>query len=447
MALQERGKPFFSSKMLACPLRGHWVSFRLVDEFGDGKPYGGLPYTLRDSVGQEYTGRLDGEGFVKLENHYRGPVVLTLDAAYRGVNDFYDALLKREHYPLPITELQVRAEQTRFFHDDGFRREHNPAIKDADVFTQVEVRDLVRHGAHLPPVVKRIYEPQWSLLRAMGELGFDTAQRREGRLPRMRRQLARALAISSLALAASGCAFAPAESFTLQAEVPADFRVKADAYYVPATGETCVAPPRKSGRVAPDRKFFTSEYQNVPRTAEFQIPLSTRAGGCPLVLSSLKLDLRGKWGPDRLDSDGDFASLSFRDELPAGLTAFPVSGTQAFEGQCQWLFRTAGPERYIIKILQCRAADAQGNRLKRMAGGVLPRDQLPGRTVRMVFRMAAEERPYMRDNWIRFPQGWKRCMGKSLEDQYAFCRGNTTDFKPFKMPDGRDCTVYPNCTE
>jgi hypothetical protein len=161
----------------------------------------------------------------------------------------------------------------------------------------------------------------------------------------------------------------------------------------------------------------------------------------------LKLDLEGQWGPRELDIGADFASLSFRDELPVGLPAFPVSGTQAFQGQCQWLFRTMGPYRYIVKILQCRAADAQGNRLKRMAGGVLQRDQLPGKTVRMVFRMAAEERPYMRDNWIRFPQGWKRCMGESLEDQDAFCRGNTTDFKPFKMPDGRDCTVYPNCTE
>jgi hypothetical protein len=95
----------------------------------------------------------------------------------------------------------------------------------------------------------------------------------------IRRQLARTLAIIALALAAGGCVFAPAETFTLQAEVPADFRVKADAFYVPATGETCVAPPRESGKVAPNRQFFTSEYQSVARTAEFQVPLTKRAGG------------------------------------------------------------------------------------------------------------------------------------------------------------------------
>jgi hypothetical protein len=165
------------------------------------------------------------------------------------------------------------------------------------------------------------------------------------------------------------------------------------------------------------------------------------------VLSSLKLNLDAKWGTRWHDIGGDFASLSFRDVLGTDLPAFPSTGAQAFQGKCQWLFRPLGPKRNIRKILHCRAVDADGQMVKRMAGGVLQRDQLPGRTVRILFRMAKEEEPYMGDNWIRFPQGWKRCMGESLEDQDAFCRGNTTNFKPFKMPDGRTCTVYPNCTE
>jgi pimeloyl-ACP methyl ester carboxylesterase len=172
MTLQERDILCFSKKMLACPLRGHWTSFRLVDEQGDGKPYGGLPFTAVDSVGQQYTGRLDGEGFAKLENHYRGPVSIRMDAPHSRIQELYARLMDRIHYPLPITELQVRAEQTRFFHEDGFRREHNPVIQEADLFVQVEVRDLVREGAHLPPVVKRFYKPQSTLLRAMSELSF-----------------------------------------------------------------------------------------------------------------------------------------------------------------------------------------------------------------------------------------------------------------------------------
>ena len=50
---------------LDCPLRGHWVSFRLVDEHGDGRPYAGLPYTLHDSQGQKYEGTLTLTGLHK----------------------------------------------------------------------------------------------------------------------------------------------------------------------------------------------------------------------------------------------------------------------------------------------------------------------------------------------------------------------------------------------
>ena len=260
------------------------------------------------------------------------------------------------------------------------------------------------------------------------------------------RPFARALAIIVLALTAGGCVFAPAESFTLQAEVPADFRVKADAFYVPATGETCEAPPRESGKVAPNRKFFTSEYQSVARTAEFQIPLTTRAGGCPLVLSSLKLNLDAKWGSRWSDIGGDFASLSFRDVLGADYPAFPSAGAQAFQGQCQWLFRTVGPERAIIKILHCRAVDADGQMVKRMAGGVLQRDQLSGRTVRMMFRMAEQDQPYYRGWWFETPNGWKPCTGRWGTDNEERCT-EPPQFTDFKFSDGRTCTVYPKCTE
>lgn len=69
---------FFSDNKPACPLRGHWVSFCLADELGVGTAYGGLPYTLHDSAGQEYKGRLDGNGFATLKDIYCGPVALVL---------------------------------------------------------------------------------------------------------------------------------------------------------------------------------------------------------------------------------------------------------------------------------------------------------------------------------------------------------------------------------
>ncbi len=72
----------FSARNQSCPLKGQWISFQIVDEFGNGKPYAGLGYTLQDSAEQLYTGVLDEEGYVKVHNCYRGPAILKVDNEY-----------------------------------------------------------------------------------------------------------------------------------------------------------------------------------------------------------------------------------------------------------------------------------------------------------------------------------------------------------------------------
>ncbi|WP_426200838.1 lipase family protein [Pseudomonas sp. TWP3-1] len=164
--------PLLSGKSEACPLRGDWVSFQLVDETGDGKPYAGLAYVLQDSAHQKYSGVLDADGSAKVVNHYQGPIVLTVDTPYKGAEQYYNALANRESYPLAITELQVKAENTRFAKKDGTRVENNPAKEKAGQFFHVEVRDLVKNSAHLPRYSPRKYPPNFSLLKIMGDLGF-----------------------------------------------------------------------------------------------------------------------------------------------------------------------------------------------------------------------------------------------------------------------------------
>ncbi|WP_426221639.1 lipase family protein [Pseudomonas sp. DWRC2-2] len=176
MKLDARKQAFFSDSKPACSLRGHWVSFSLVDELGVGTLYGGLPYTVYDSAGQEYKGRLNGEGFGKVQDIYCGPVVLIFDDLYSGEEQPYHWLMLRSTYKLPITELQVRAEQARFAAADGQRPKSNPAQQKANRFYQVEVRDLVRHVAHLPPIAPRSHEPQRHALKMMGDLGFGPPQ-------------------------------------------------------------------------------------------------------------------------------------------------------------------------------------------------------------------------------------------------------------------------------
>ncbi|MGE8177654.1 lipase family protein [Pseudomonas fluorescens] len=149
--------PFMTGNIHACPLRGHSTSFQLVDEFGDGKPYAGLTYEIIDYEDTVYAGKLDATGSGKVVNHYCGPVVLKLNQPFKGAEALYKDLRTRPHYPLPITELQVRAEKTRFFNKSGVRTQANPAkdLAAPAAYYQVEVSELVKHVAHLPPLAFR----------------------------------------------------------------------------------------------------------------------------------------------------------------------------------------------------------------------------------------------------------------------------------------------------
>jgi hypothetical protein len=161
--LHESDKPSMLGDIHTCPLRGHSTSFQLVDESGDGQPYAGLAYEITDYEDVVYTGKLDASGSGKVEHHYCGPVVLKLSQPYQGTNDNYSELIRRKHYPLPITELQVRAEKTRFFNKTGARTKLNPAQDKTNGYCQVEVRELVEHVAHLPPLAERSFPPNASV--------------------------------------------------------------------------------------------------------------------------------------------------------------------------------------------------------------------------------------------------------------------------------------------
>ncbi|NIF18805.1 lipase family protein [Pantoea sp. Cy-639] len=160
-----------SDRVYACPFQGQWTSFQLVDEFGEGQPYAGLSYEVVDAEGHTYQGRLDSMGVGKVNGHFAGPVVVIILDEYKGQELTYLRRMQRTSYPLPITELQVRAEQTRHLHKDGSRTQDNPAQACADAFYQVEVRDFVNHVAHLPPKVDAKYPPLEGLRRLMRKSG------------------------------------------------------------------------------------------------------------------------------------------------------------------------------------------------------------------------------------------------------------------------------------
>ena len=159
-------------RMLSCPLHVKESSFQLVDEFGFGEIYAGLAFSAVDSEGFKYNGLLDSTGTGKVIKHFAGPVSIFVGEEYSGDNKGYRYLQERPYYPLKITELQVRAEHTRYINKDGRRTQDNPvqALANTD-YCQIEVRHLVEHVSHLPPEVKCHYPPSQGARAVMGEHG------------------------------------------------------------------------------------------------------------------------------------------------------------------------------------------------------------------------------------------------------------------------------------
>ncbi|WP_415764109.1 lipase family protein [Pseudomonas sp. ZB1P45] len=153
--MQNQESPLLVDQRRACPMRGEWISFRLVDEFGDTKSYAGLDYVLTDSEGTQHKGILDAEAYARLSGSYNGPLILTLSEPYKGAEKIYSNLTQRSDYPLPITELQVAAEKTlrRPIGSPGKTGAYRAAAEKGE-FHNVEVRELVEFTKHLPPAAK-----------------------------------------------------------------------------------------------------------------------------------------------------------------------------------------------------------------------------------------------------------------------------------------------------
>ncbi|SEF01636.1 hypothetical protein SAMN04490194_6164 [Pseudomonas migulae] len=253
--------------------------------------------------------------------------------------------------------------------------------------------------------------------------------------------------IQSLTLSAAlsltlGCAaVGKREKFTFVPDFPPDFKYELTANYVPAKGQTCTVPGGKGTQLG-----FNKVYMEYEATSE--IPLYRTVSGCPLALNRVEVEVTGIFGPERSDRSTDYAAIAVRPELlERQMGTFNTDGVGEFFGECQWAFRTVGPKRYLIKLLTCKRMDEQGNIARGRPFTAYTLTQLPGKTVKLKIKLAGEELPGWGDTWVKVPGGWKRCMGKGIEDQRGYCNGNYKDFSSFRMVDERICTIYPGCTE
>ncbi|AIL61332.1 hypothetical protein [Pseudomonas alkylphenolica] len=256
------------------------------------------------------------------------------------------------------------------------------------------------------------------------------------------RFIIRRLGLFCCFLVLGSCAIGRSNTFTFTADLPPNFVYVAAVYYVPAKGETCTVPTADNKAPVFNYKW-REDYK-----PDAEIAIYRTRNGCPLVINHIELEINATYGEGRGDFGSDNAGVGIRYEIDEQYKGtFNEAGESEFSGQCQWMFRTSGKPRVLRKLLDCKGMDAQGNLSRYRPAAAYTPDQLPGKTVRMKIKLADEERPSIRDTWVKVPGGWKRCMGNNFEDQYAFCYGNNKDFSTFQMVDGRQCTIYPGCTE
>ncbi|MCW3149238.1 hypothetical protein N8H22_11600 [Stutzerimonas stutzeri] len=211
------------------------------------------------------------------------------------------------------------------------------------------------------------------------------------------------------------------ETFILEGGLPADFSLKAQAEYDVAN--EC----NGSWQI----KTFQTNFESTPQQYRFKIPVNYRSGLCEMQLAKVKLTINGRYGEKEWQQTYDNGGLVIVDKLPEGAPTFGVDGVIAKSAMCTWWFQESKLYLEISKLLNCRGA-----------GAYLVRDELPGRRVMLSFLVNAEEEPSHNDTWVKFPTGWKPCLPKP---GWQSCQRPPV-FKTFKM-NGRECTVYPNCTD
>jgi hypothetical protein len=224
----------------------------------------------------------------------------------------------------------------------------------------------------------------------------------------------RLLWLGLLALPLSACSSLGnlgGESFTLAGELPANFFIKGQAYYYVAND--C------DGQA--DVKTFKS----------FDIPVNYRDGLCEMRLARVGLFINGRYGDKDWQQTYDNGGLVIVDKLPEGAPGFQADGSLTKQAECTWWFQVSKVYLELSKLLNCKGA-----------GAYLLRDELPGKTVKLEFRMNPVEEPSYDRRWIETPAGWKPCQRTETSER---CQ-TAPIFKTFKM-NGRECTVYPNCTE
>ena len=242
------------------------------------------------------------------------------------------------------------------------------------------------------------------------------------------------------------------EHFTLVATVPAKFGFTSKAQYSPKAGESCQRySPGLGGLVTREQqRSNTTEAKDIQQTVSTNIPLEFHIADCSMELTRVDYEVNGTYGTDAWDHGLDTAGGLLVRAKPAQAAKDLSSKVIEQRGLCAWLFQisTAKAKKDgIEKILSCNAADNNWNIPddyfeRKKPGGVVYRDSLDQKTVKIQFQLSEIEEPSTDNRWIKTASGWKPCQGTAKSERCA----TPPIFRTFKM-NGHDCSVYPTCSE
>ncbi|AVJ22212.1 MULTISPECIES: hypothetical protein [Pseudomonas] len=224
------------------------------------------------------------------------------------------------------------------------------------------------------------------------------------------------------------------DSFTFEGTLPAEFGMDIMPSYDPVDPESSVCQRQDLYGEWSPRYYGTSDnipIQAQPQTFTHKVPLTYSVGLCKMRLTALDLNINARHGQQKWQQT--YANGGFRifKQLPAGAPGFDEKGIRSVNAQCSWLFQESKLYLQLSKLLTCEAS-----------GTHLQYDQLASKTVKLAIEVSSEERPTMRNRWIKSEAGWKPCLGTEKSDR---CQ-QPPIFKTFQM-NGQTCTVYPGCVE
>jgi len=229
------------------------------------------------------------------------------------------------------------------------------------------------------------------------------------------------------------------DTFTFKGQLPAEFSIDAIAFYSPNEPDkaSCqTAAFYEPGTTVSRRHVeqYTAEIDGQAQEFSFEIPLSYYKGLCGMSLGRVKLEINARYGSQDWQQAYGRGGFYFVQKGKPQTMKLGEEETLYISSTCTWLFQQSNARSILGEIekrLMCTGAGAE-----------FTAHNITSKTINLHIKINPEERPSMRNRWIKTDSGWMPCLPSENSNR---CQTPPL-FKTFKM-NGQTCTVYPGCTE